>query len=221
MKDSICLALDVRTQDHARKLVSETRDYVGVYKVGLELFSIAGPQLVRTLVQNDIKVFLDLKLHDIPTTMARAIAAIGGLGVRYLTIHAAAGEEAMADCADAAEKVAGLRLLAVTVLTSDAQSRGTGNRISSYAMSAARSGIMGFVCSAKDIRHVRVAAPRSFVVTPGIRPEGSDHDDQKRVLTPVEALEAGSNLLVIGRPIRDAESPREAARAIYESIGGE
>lgn len=219
MKDKICLALDVPTLSAARELVSKTRDFVGVYKVGLELFVAEGPSIIQALRSNGCQVFLDLKLHDIPTTMVRAMKRIAELGVSFTTIHAAAGAEAMEACAATAVS-GGVRVLAVTVLTSERRSRGTGARIEARVREAAGVGVHGFICSPIDIRHVRAGAKRAFVVTPGVRPKGTPTHDQRRVLSPAEAVEAGSDMLVIGRPIRDSYDPREAAKAIYESIGG-
>ena len=211
----LCLALDVPNADAARNLVMQTRDIVDVYKVGLELFVAEGPDLVRSMVSR--VVFLDLKLYDIPTTMARATKMIRKLGVSYTTLHAAAGGEAMRACADEA---GGLRLLAVTVLTSEKQQRGTRTLIKSRVRDAIGHGVSSFICAPTDCASVKSVAPGAFLVTPGIRPAGTSTDDQKRVSTPLGAVEAGSDMLVVGRAIRDAVDPREAARAIREEMGG-
>ena len=218
MKRKLCLALDVSTMEEVRDLVSVTQDYVGVYKVGLELFTSVGPDVVRAIKANtDAKVFLDLKLHDIPTTMERAVRSAVRLKADFLTLHAAAGGEALTRCREVAHPDTRLKLLAVTVLTSD-DGPDCLHRISSYVARATLSGIDSFVCSAKDVAFVRDVAPNAFTVTPGIRPAGTDRGDQKRVTTPAEAIKAGSDLLVVGRAIRDAKDPGEAALAILREM---
>ena len=213
----LCLALDVPNSDAARLLVHQTRDVVDVYKVGLELFAAEGPEFVRSMVSNRYDVFLDLKLHDIPATMARSTRVIRELGVSYTTLHAAAGGEAMRKCA----LVAGaLQLLAVTVLTSEKKGRGTRGKIERRVKEAIGHGVIGFICAGADCAFVRDVAPGAFLVTPGIRLAGTDANDQKRVSTPLAAVRAGSDMLVVGRAIRDASDPREAARAIREAMNG-
>lgn len=213
----LCLALDVPTLGVAKGLVSVTREYVDVYKVGLELFAAEGPTVVTTLISNGYEVFLDLKLHDIPATMVRATKVIRKLGVSYTTLHAAAGGDAMRACADEAGD---LRLLAVTVLTSEEKHRGTRTRIQSRVREAIGHRVSGFICAPSDCAAVKAVAKGAFLVTPGIRPAGVDTDDQKRVSTPLEAVQAGSDMLVVGRAIRNAADPREAARAIREEMNG-
>lgn len=220
----IALALDVPNLDAAQRLIDQTRTAVGTYKVGLELFTAAGPAAVEAIQSSGARCFLDLKLHDIPATMRRAVAQAASMGVDYLTVHAMAGAEALVE----AKRAAGdMRLLAVTVLTSlDARALASLGMAGSPGDSVARlgqlawdAGLRGFVTSARECAELRTRmGPDAFLVTPGIRPAGADPGDQKRVMTPTDALSAGANLLVIGRPIRDAPDPTEAAAQIRREV---
>ncbi len=220
----IALALDVPDLDAAERLIELTRDHVGVFKVGLELFTAVGPAAVDAVRAAGAKCFLDLKLHDIPTTMARSVARAASMGVAYLTVHSMSGEESLS----AAQENAGeTRLLAVTVLTSldedaleaigfEGTPRAAALRLAKLAWGA---GVGGFVASAQECRSLRDAlGAEAFIVTPGIRPAGSESGDQKRVMTPADAIRAGANLLVVGRPIRDADDPTAAASAIARQV---
>ncbi len=225
-RDQLAFALDVPSLAHARDLMTQLKDEVGVFKVGLELFTSAGPDAVRAVHDMGCACFLDLKLHDIPATVARATAAAAELGVEYLTLHASAGTTALKQAQDA---TAGsrTRLLAITVLTSMSGSdlREIGfplapdAAVEHLAQLAARAGVTGLVCSAQEARSLRALLGSSaFLVTPGIREPDAPKGDQQRTLGPAEAIAAGSSMLVVGRPIRDAAAPVAAARAFRLAI---
>lgn len=226
----LIFALDYESPGEAETRGREIGPYVGCLKVGLELFIRGGPQIVRTLRAQGVQIFLDLKLHDITETVDRAVASATQLGVRYLTLHASGGPRMLERAQARAEKEGGqLKLLAVTVLTSlDAQDlerigycadpRAQAERL---ALLAKEAGLAGLVCSAQEVREIRaVVGPSMLLCTPGIRPTGSDAGDQKRVANPRDALLAGSDLLVVGRPIRDAQDPIQAAQGILSEMGG-
>jgi orotidine-5'-phosphate decarboxylase len=234
--DRIILALDRADGGAALDLVDQIPELRWV-KVGLELFTAAGPSVVRSLRERGLRVFLDLKFHDIPATMAGACASAAGLGVELITVHACAGAEglqaAQRAAGDAAAR-AGLApptLLAVTVLTSwdpadFASQLGIGEsleqRVGRLARLAAEAGISGAVCSPLEVRRLRHCHPEPFVlVTPGIRPAGSGHGDQRRVMGPADAIRAGASRLVIGRPIHGAADPRRAFLACCAELTGE
>ena len=231
-KDYIVFPLDVPSAEIARSLVSLLADDVGMFKVGLELFIRSGPELVRWIVQaGSAKVFLDLKLHDIPATVQRAMTQVADLGAFFTTVHC--GEsQAMLDAAvaGAAGKV---KVLGVTVLTSvspdDIKAAGyqapyvkdLQQLVMKKAAMARDAGCAGIVCSGQEVRAVKDVFGESFqAVTPGIRPAGKNvvQDDQSRIVTPAMAIQRGSDYLVIGRPIRDASDPRTAAREIASEI---
>ncbi len=195
-------------------------------KVGLELFLATGPAIVETLRKRGYRVFLDLKLHDIPNTVARAVRSLADSGASLLTIHATGGP-AMLEAAAAARVPSGPRLLAVTVLTSmnSQQLVATGitdspaTQVLRLARLATAAGIDGLVCSPEETRQLRhELPPATLLVVPGIRPAGSDAGDQSRVATPAEAIAAGASMLVIGRPITGAPDPAKAIRAIFEEL---
>lgn len=225
----VIVALDYASREDALALVSRLNPQLCRLKVGLELYGSAGPDLVRELVGLGYGVFLDLKFHDIPHTVAMACKAAARLGVWMLNVHACGGpvmlqaaREALAEC-DHRPK-----LIAVTVLTSmdEAQlhSVGVGSEVAEQVVSlaslAAQSGLDGVVCSARESARLKAHFGNGFLcVTPGIRPQGSATDDQKRVMTPAQALAAGSDYLVIGRPITRAADPLGALQAIQEELG--
>jgi orotidine-5'-phosphate decarboxylase len=199
---------------------------VGVFKVGLQLFTAAGPRAVTELCARGSQVFLDLKLHDIPATVEHATEEALKLGARYLTIHCAAGGEALRGAAKVA-KGTSLQLLGVTVLTSmdDAGLSEIGMRgpapdaVLRLARLALESGVTGLVCSPIECELIRAELGGGPVlVTPGIRPSGSAEGDQKRLSTPSRAIAAGADVLVVGRPIRDAKDPKAAAEAVLREI---
>ncbi|MDP9389562.1 MAG: orotidine-5'-phosphate decarboxylase, partial [Actinomycetota bacterium] len=208
VRNRLAIALDVDDLVEATRIGREVRPWFGVAKVGLELFSAAGPDAVVEMVDIGYRVFLDLKLHDIPTTVRRAAQVVGALGASYLTLHAAGGSAMLRagveGLAHGAEN-AGLEppvALAVTVLTSDAGAppHVLGKRV----LVALESGCRGIVCAADDVREAKQLAPRLVTVVPGIRPPGVSRDDQVRSATPQGALDAGADLLVIGRAVTAA-----------------
>ncbi|NND85592.1 MAG: orotidine-5'-phosphate decarboxylase [Acidimicrobiia bacterium] len=224
----IYVALDVPSESEAVALASDLVDVVGGFKVGLELLMGPGPRLVERLVGLGLPVFCDAKLHDIPHTVERAAHQIGKLGARWVTVHASGGVTQLeAAVSGLGEADAGTGVLAVTVLTSmDAASlaevgisEAPGHQVRRLAGLAASAGVEGIVCSAADLADVGAAAPGLVRVTPGVRPPGSDRGDQRRVMTPENAIAAGADLLVVGRPITRADDPVEAAAAIARSVG--
>jgi orotidine-5'-phosphate decarboxylase len=227
-RERLVFPLDFPSLAEARSTAERLAPEVGVLKVGLELFVREGPAAARLGRDLGRDVFLDLKLHDIPETVERAVAGAAALGVRYLTVHAAGGARMLARAAaEAARAPTPLTLLAVTVLTSldaaDLEAQGIAGTAEDHAIRLARlawgAGVRGFVCSASEARAMRDAlGPEALIVTPGIRPAGADADDQKRVATPAQAIADGADLLVVGRPIRDAADPVAAARAVVAEI---
>jgi orotidine-5'-phosphate decarboxylase len=220
-RDRLIVALDVATPAEAEDLVARLSGAVGLFKIGSQLFTAAGPGFVRTLVDKGERVFLDLKYHDIPNTVARAVGAASDLGVSLLTVHALGGEEMLT--AAVAARSGGARLLAITVLTShDEESLGRvgiggplHEQVARLARLARKAGVDGVVASPHEVEVVRAECGRDLLlVTPGIRPLGADADDQARHATPAAALTAGADYLVVGRPITEAEDPRAAANAI-------
>jgi orotidine-5'-phosphate decarboxylase len=215
-------ALDVDDLIPALRLARELRPWFGTMKVGLELYSAAGPEAITTLVDLGVDVFCDLKLHDIPNTVHRAARVVGALGARYLTLHTSggvpmvrAGVEGFREGAAGAEG-AEPTALGVTVLTSEPEV--SAHLLHQRVGVGLDGGCQGFVCSVLDIAAVRQLAPSALLVTPGIRPEGAPAEDQARVATPRQALDAGADLLVVGRPVTRAEDPVTAARALAASM---
>ena len=233
-KDFIALALDnVDDIDTLKALIRKTSESVGVYKLGLEQFTRFGPKALDLVRDVGRKIFLDLKFHDIPNTVAKAVRAACELNVDYLTIHTQGGVEMMKAAAEAASGAASgaarrPKILGVTLLTSIGQEAlncelavqmKTNLYVLHLAQKAVEAGIDGLVCSAADLEAVKPSLPKDFeVVTPGIRPAGSDANDQKRVATPEWAIKNGATLLVIGRPITGADDQRKAAEEMVESI---
>src|ERR1044071_9242350 len=229
----IIAALDVPTAEQALKLAKEIAPVVGAFKIGSELFTAAGPDIVKRVRDTGASVFLDLKFHDIPNTVAKAVASAVRLDVQMLTVHTCGGAEMMRAAEESAQRTAlqlgraAPLLLGVTVLTShDNASRdeigctaNVGRQVERLAQLAMESGLRGLVCSPLEIADLRRTLPEKIqLVTPGIRTGAEKSDDQKRTLTPREALDAGANWLVIGRPIYAAENPRAAAERILNSL---
>jgi len=222
----LIVALDVGNAAEAEALLARLGDAVTRVKLGLELFLAEGPDLVRRLVGEGRKVMLDLKLHDIPETVARATARAADLGAELLTVHTAGGLEMMeAAVAAAAGRV---RVLGVTVLTSmtardlseTSVEPSVEEVVTRRATLAMEAGLDGVVASALEAASIRAAAPEGFlIVTPGVRPAGADAHDQARVATPAEARAAGADFVVVGRPIRDAADPRAVVDAILKELG--
>ena len=227
-RSHLAFAVDYPDAEAARTAVQQIAPHVGVLKIGLELFVREGPKAARIGLDLGCDTFLDLKLHDIPETVERAVANACQLGVRYLTVHASGGPRMLARAVERVDKErAPLTILAVTVLTSldgpDLEAIGVFKTPAEHVLGLARMasavGVKGFVCSAAEVGKLRAELGSSSVlVTPGIRPAGPASDDQKRVETPGAAIRRGSSLLVVGRPIRDALDPIAAAAAIELEI---
>ncbi len=221
-RERIALALDVDTLDEAISLARRIHPYVATVKVGLELYLAEGPRTVEALRDEGFEVFLDLKLHDIPTTVERSARVIGALGARYLTVHTSGGEAMVRAAVNGA--VSGAQhaghlppmIAGVTVLTSDADAP---PETLAVRVDVAREGGCGaIVCAAPDLAFVRSLVPGLFCIVPGIRPAGSARDDQARTMTPAMAEAQGADLLVIGRPITRAQDPEGAALSIVRSL---
>lgn len=222
VRDHLALALDIDDLVVALRLARNLQPWFGVAKIGLELFSAAGPEAIGTLADFGYKVFLDLKMHDIPNTVGKAARVLGAIGVDYLTLHAQGGVvmlRAGVDGLSEGAARAGLEppvALAVTILTSDADA--PAHILPKRVAAAVESGCGGIVCAAADVHDARMFAPRLTIAVPGIRPEGSPQHDQARAATPRQALEAGADLLVVGRPITQASDPIAAAEALAASL---
>ncbi len=227
MTDKLILALDVDSAAEALALVRRLKPHLSLFKVGLQLFTREGPELIRTLRAEGVDLFLDLKLHDIPATVGHAVRAAVALDVRFLTIHAGGGLEMM-QAAQAATQGSRTEILAVTVLTSlddDAlrqigYDRTAGEQVLRFARLAALAGVPGLVCSPHEIALIREGLPEPIkLVTPGVRSGTDAKGDQKRTLSAPEAFQRGATHLVIGRPITRAPDPVVAARAILAECG--
>ena len=232
-QNPIIVALDVPTAEQAWKLAREVAPAVGAFKIGSELFTSAGPDIVRQIRETGAAVFLDLKFHDIPNTVAKAVGSATRLDVQMLTIHAGGGLAMMRAAEESAQQTAlqsgrnAPLVLGVTVLTSmDAHTLSevgcaadVGRQVERLANLAVQAGLRGLVCSPLEIAMLRQVLPKKVqLVTPGIRTGVEKADDQKRTLTPREAIDAGANWLVVGRPIYAAENPRAAAEKILNSL---
>ena len=233
MRNPIIAALDVPTAEQALKLAELIAPAVGAFKIGSELFTAAGPDIVKKIRATGASVFLDLKFHDIPNTVAKAVTAAVQLDVQMLTVHTSGGFEMLKAAEQAAEEVSWKLgripplVLGVTVLTSldTATLREIGldvnveYQVRRLATVATRAVLRGLVCSPQEVVKLRQTVPPAMqLVTPGIRTGAEMADDQKRTLTPKEAITAGANWLVIGRPIYAAENPRAATEKILESL---
>jgi orotidine-5'-phosphate decarboxylase len=224
----LIVALDVPSAKAAEDLVARLAGACQWFKVGMELFTAAGPAIVETLTARGHSVFLDLKFHDIPNTVAGAVRSAASWGVRMITIHAAGGPAMLAAGKAALDGIADPpELLAITVLTSmdAAQLESTGiarspsDQVSLLAEMSLASGIRGFVCSPQEVAALRaLTGPGGVLVIPGIRPAGAKIGDQKRIATPADALHNGASYLVVGRPITQANNPAEAAAAILAEM---
>jgi orotidine-5'-phosphate decarboxylase len=222
LREKLAVALDVDDLVAAMRIARDVRPWFGVGKIGLELFIAAGPEVIGALQQLGYKVFLDLKLDDIPTTVERAARIAGSLGVHYLTVHARGGVDTLRagveGLSDGAQK-AGLPepvTLGVTVLTSDDSA--PAHILPQRVQAAAEAGCGGIVCAAADVVEAKRLAPKLIAVVPGIRPPGADAGDQRRTATPQEAIDAGADLLVVGRPVTRADDRVAAAAALVESL---
>jgi orotidine-5'-phosphate decarboxylase len=227
-RNRLIVALDVPDAASAIQLVNRLEGTCNWFKVGLELFIAAGPAVLEPLVKRGHSVFLDLKLHDIPNTVAAAVRSAAGLGARMMTVHASGGPAMLAAARAALDGLTDPpKLLAVTILTSMdvAQVNAVGldrspaEQVALLARMGLEAGIRGFVCSPQEVASLReLTGPEGVLVIPGIRPAGTDTGDQKRVATPAEALRHGASYLVVGRPITQAPYPAEAAEAILKEM---
>lgn len=226
---AVIVALDYSDQNKALALVDKLDPEICRLKVGKEMFTLFGPELVKTLQRKGFDIFLDLKFHDIPNTVAKAVASAAELGVWMVNVHASGGLAMMQAAAKSLDSYANQRpiLIAVTVLTSMTQedlsligiNRNIDEHVNALAQLSGKAGLDGVVCSAQETRALRNLMGKDFtLVTPGIRPAGSSVDDQKRVVTPSKALAMGSDYLVIGRPITQASDPLTAITEINRQI---
>jgi orotidine-5'-phosphate decarboxylase len=228
-RQRLIVALDVSSAAAAHQIVAAIGDSALSYKVGMQLYTAEGPQVVRELVASGRRVFLDLKYHDIPNTVGSAVREAAQLGVSMLTVHAAGGGRMLQAAVDAARGSVGLMVLAVTVLTSmddhDLEKiglRGTvADNVVRLATIALANGCQGIIASAREASTLRSELGEDFaIVTPGVRPAGSSAYDQVRIVTPAEAIASGASHIVVGRPITAAADPAAEARAILGQISG-
>lgn len=227
-RDRLIVALDVASAAEAHRIVSSLGESIQFYKVGMQLYTAEGPRVVRDLVVSGKKIFLDLKYHDIPNTVAAATRAAAQLGVRMLTVHASGGTKMLRAATDAARQSnPELAVLAVTVLTSmeetDLHETGIPDAIAEQAVRlgkiALSAGCAGVVSSAREVKALRASLGSGFLaVTPGVRPSGAAQGDQARVVTPAEAIAAGATNIVVGRPITAAADPVLEAQKILREI---
>ena len=220
----IFVAIDTPDLARATDIASAVRGHAGGVKLGLEFFSAQGPEGVRRIADLGLPIFLDVKLHDIPNTVAKAVQALAPLDPAILTVHAAGGHEMLLAAKRAAPPTT--KVVAVTLLTSlDAADlndlgieRSPADQVARLAWVARDAGVDGIVCSGAEVADARTAWPKGFFVVPGIRPAGANVGDQKRIVTPVRALDDGASVLVIGRPITDAPDPRRALMDIAAGL---
>lgn len=227
-RERLIVALDLSSAAAAHGIVAAVGDSAFTYKIGMQLFTAEGPQLVRDLVASGRRVFLDLKYHDIPNTVAGAVAEAAGLGITMLTVHAAGGGKMLRAAVEAARAAnPSTMVLAVTLLTSlgapDLETMGVRGGVKDHVLRlaalAVSCGCQGIVTSAREARDIRKELGEDFaIVTPGVRPAGSEFRDQVRVVTPAEAIAAGATHIVVGRPITEAADPAAEARAILGQI---
>lgn len=226
--EKLIVALDMKTLDEAKEVIEKLSSTVKVFKVGMGLFTLYGPEAVKLVHDSGAKVFLDLKFHDIPNTVAHAVRSAAKLGVFMISIHALGGSEMMMRAVEAARESGNRpKLIGVTVLTSMDQSSigevGIDKKIEDEVVSLARlgkdSGLDGVVASPNEVSLIRRNLGKDFIiVTPGIRPAGAKKDDQKRIMTPADAVKAGADYIVVGRPIIETKDPLEAAKKIIKEM---
>ena len=229
MNCDLILALDCETAEEADPILRQLSGRLRWVKIGLQMFTAYGPDYVRRIADQGFNVFLDLKLHDIPNTVAKAVQSLAPLPIGMLTLHTCGGREMMEWAVKAQRQhKPDLLLLGVTVLTSmdDAALNGTGvpgsaaAQVERLARLAATAGMSGLVCSPHEVAPLRAALPPTVqLVTPGVRPADAAQDEQKRVMTPADAARAGSNFIVVGRPILRAANPADAAARILRELG--
>ena len=229
-QDRLVFALDVPDGKEAKRYVTMLEGVVGCFKVGLELFIREGPDVVKMIQDHSAaNIFLDLKLHDIPATVRRALRSAAKMGIKYITIHSSEGEEILETAQEV--KGSGLEVLAITLLTSTSASSlsklwmseniDTAALVLDRATRAQKSGCAGVVCSGEEAKVIKLKCAEGFkIVVPGIRPEWARvlDDDQNRIATPAQAIKGGADMIVVGRPIRDSEDPRAAAQRIIEEV---
>ena len=230
VNDRLILALDVHEHNYALEIVAKFSDYINIYKVGLELFSSCGPQIVEDINRKGKKVFLDLKFHDIPNTVSKAAVALTRLGVHMFNVHASGGLEMMKKCKDSVvevclkENMERPKILGVTVLTSLSKEilrdelgiqYGLRTHVRHLSALALKAGLDGVVASAREVEVIRNHCGKGFlIVTPGIRPSWTPPDDQKRTMTPKEAIREGADYLVLGRAVMQQPDPLKAIELI-------
>ncbi|MDH4232550.1 MAG: orotidine-5'-phosphate decarboxylase [Nitrospirota bacterium] len=233
-RKKLILALDVPEYDHAVELIERFRDVIDVFKVGLELYTVAGPAIISEIHKREKKVFLDLKFHDIPNTVAKAGIAAARLGVFMFNVHASGGLDMMRKCSEEVinaclrENLNKPRMIAVTVLTSMSQEtlkheigvqHSLNTHVRHFAGLALKAGLDGVVASAREAAMIRTHCGRGFlIVTPGIRPSWAQPDDQARTMTPKQALNQGADFLVMGRAILNQSDPMKAIELIHKEI---
>ena len=224
MRSPIFVALDTPDMERAKSIAARVRNHVGGIKLGLEFFCANGRHGIREMAELELPIFLDLKLHDIPNTVGKAVQALHGLDPAILTVHAAGGRAMMEDAKAAAP--AGTKVVAVTVLTSldrdDLAAIGVPTdpqaQVGRLTALAREAGLDGVVCSGAEVAAAKRMWPEGFFVVPGVRPADAQAGDQKRVITPRSAIDAGASILVVGRPITAADDPDLAARAIEATL---
>lgn len=218
IRDRLAIALDVSDLDTAVSIAKAVRPYIGIAKIGLQLFSATGPVSIQALQDVGMDIFLDLKLHDIPNTVYGASKVLASLGIRYLTVHTSGGTAMLRAAKDGfregATQAPAPIILAVTVLTSEPEA--SPELLRARLGAAVDAGCRAVVCAAPDLPVVKEAAPDILTVVPGIRPEGTPTHDQGRVATPAAAIRSGADILVLGRAITDADDPAAAAQQIAD-----
>ncbi|MQY58081.1 MAG: orotidine-5'-phosphate decarboxylase [Clostridia bacterium] len=233
-KGRLCLALDVDDKSTAERLVKQLSEYVGIFKIGFQIYTKEGPEIISAIKELGGEVFLDLKFHDIPNTIAQVSRIATSLGVSMFNLHVSGGKEMMKAAVQSAQEEADRlgfkkpKILGVTVLTSIDQptlrnqlriNNSIEEHVKHLALLAQKAGLDGVIASPKETSIIRTTCGADFIIgTPGIRPPGSPPDDQKRTLTPREAIVAGATFIVVGRPIRKAKNPVQAAMRILEEI---
>jgi len=231
LKESICIALDVDHSETALSLVDQLKDYVGFFKIGMQLFYNYGPDLVQKLVAKGVKVFLDLKFHDIPNTVKQASIAATRMNVHMFNVHTAGGLTMMQQAVEGAKNISEKEnipmptLLGVTILTSLTQYMLTrqlnwpgtiDDKVTRLASLSKEAGLQGVVSSPHEIELIRKSCGQDFtIVTPGVRPQWSVLDDQKRVMLPMQAIEKGASMIVVGRPVIRADEPVKAVQQLF------
>jgi len=233
VREKLIVALDVKSFDEAKRIVDILYPHVKIFKVGSKLFTSCGPEIIKAIHKKGGEVFLDLKFHDIPNTVSGSVESAAQLGVFMLTVHTLGGSLMLKEAAESAMRSARkfntrkVKIVGVTVLTSmdNKDLRGVGisrdlkKEVISLAKLAKKQGLDGIVASAAEAKHIRKVTGKNFIIiTPGIRPSGAAKDDQKRIVTPKDAIRNGASYIVVGRPIIEAKNPRAATIGILKEI---